>query len=95
MINRSPWLWLTRLHFLIDWQHKFLSFQTIQLIKFWQLWVIPTLSHGNSYIFYEVANLYELVRPHSYNLSKPQWRVGLGAGLGVGHSYKFIRIGNS
>ncbi len=21
MINHSPWLWLTRLHFLIDWQH--------------------------------------------------------------------------
>ncbi len=27
-----------------------------------------------------------------YDLSKPQWRVGLGAGFGVGHSYKFIRI---
>ncbi len=25
---------------------------------------------------------------NSYALSKPQWRVGLGAGLGVGHSYK-------
>ncbi len=30
--------------------------------------VIPTLSHGNSYVFYEVANLYEFVRPHSYDL---------------------------
>ncbi len=29
------------------------------------------------------------------SFSKPQWRVGLGAGLGVGHSYKFIWIGNS
>ncbi len=59
------------------------------------IWEFPTLSHGNSYVFYEVANSYEFVRPHSYDLSKPQWRVGLGAGLGVGHSYKFIRIGNS
>ncbi len=28
----------------------------------------PTLSHGNSYVFYEVANLYEFVRPHLYDL---------------------------
>ena len=27
---------------------------------------IPARSHGNSYIFYEVANSYEFVRPHSY-----------------------------
>ncbi len=27
-----------------------------------------------------------------YNLSRPQWRVGLGAGLGVDHSYEFIPI---
>ncbi len=27
----------------------------------------PTLSHGNSYVFYEVANSYEFVRPHLYN----------------------------
>ncbi len=40
----------------------------------------------NSYIFYEVANSI------LYDLSKPLWRVGLGAGLGVGHLYKFIRI---
>ncbi len=46
-----------------------------------ELLAIATLSHGNSYVFYEVA--------------KPQWQVGLGVGLGVGHSYKFIRIGNS
>jgi len=38
----------------------------------------------NSFKFYEVAN--------SYKFELPQWRVGLGAGLGVGHSYKF---GNS
>ncbi len=48
--------------------------------------VSSTLSHGNSYIFYEVAN--------SYDLTKPQWRVGLGAGFGVGHLYKFKQIGN-
>ncbi len=24
-------------------------------------------SHGNSYIFYKVADSYEFVRPHSYN----------------------------
>ncbi len=50
------------------------------------------LSHD---IFYEVANSYEFVQPHSYDLSKPQWRVGLGAGLGVGHLNKFILISNS
>ncbi len=38
----------------------------------------------NSYVFYEEDNL--------YNLSRPQWLVGLGAGLGVGHSNKFKRI---
>ncbi len=27
-----------------------------------------TLSRGNSYVFYEVANLYEFVWPHSYDL---------------------------
>ncbi len=50
---------------------------------------------SNLYIFYEVANSYDLTRTILYDLSKPQWRVGLGAGLGVGYSYKFIRIGNS
>ncbi len=49
----------------------------------------------NLYIFYEVANSYEFVQPHSYDLSKPQWRVGLGAGLDVGHLNKFIWISNS
>ncbi len=48
----------------------------------------------NSYVFYKVAKVY-LTRTILYDLSKPQWRVGLGTGLGVGHSYKFIRIGNS
>ncbi len=28
---------------------------------------LPTLSHGYSYVFYEVANSYEFVRPHSYD----------------------------
>ncbi len=40
-------------------------------------------------------NSYDLTRTILYDLSKPHWWVGLGAGLGVGHSYKFIRIGNS
>ncbi len=31
-------------------------------------WEAPTQSHGNSYVFYEVANSYEFVRPHSYDL---------------------------
>ncbi len=30
--------------------------------------VYSTLSHGNSYVFYEVANSYEFVRPHLYDL---------------------------
>ncbi len=47
---------------------------------------------ANSYAFYEVANSYDLTHTILCDLSKPQWRVGLGAGLGVGHSYKFIRI---
>ncbi len=38
------------------------------------LYVYATLSH-------------DLTRTILYDLSKPQWRVGLGAGLGVGHSY--------
>ncbi len=49
----------------------------------------------NSYVFYEVANSYDLTRTILHDLSKPQWWVGLGAGLGVGNSYKFIWIGNS
>ncbi len=48
------------------------------------------------YVFYEVANSYEFVRPCLYNFVwfvwLPQWRADLGAGLGVGHSNKFIRI---
>ncbi len=36
-----------------------------------ETWGNPTLSHGNSYVFYELANSYEFVRPHSYDLSKP------------------------
>ncbi len=42
----------------------------------------------NLYVFYEVANLYDLTRTILYNLSRPQWRVGLG----VDHSYEFIPI---
>ncbi len=58
--------------------------------------IISYLSNAisHSYIFYEVANSYEFIRPHSYDfedLSRPQW-LGLGAGLGVGHLYKFIQI---
>ncbi len=64
-----------------DWLEKVLAYQ--RYLK------------TNSYVFYEVANSYDLTRTILYDLSKPQWRVGLGAGLGVGHSYKFIRIGNS
>ncbi len=37
----------------------------------------------NSYLFYEVANLYDLTCTILYDLSRPQGRVGLGAGLGV------------
>ncbi len=40
----------------------------------------------NSYLFYEVANLYDLTCTILYDLSRPQGRVGLGAGLGVGHT---------
>ncbi len=31
---------------------------------------------NNLYVFHEVANSNEFVRPHLYDLSKPQWRVG-------------------
>ncbi len=49
---------------------------------------------------YKVKYTLALIRKNSYNVSrtmfydfpKPQWHVGLGAGLGVGHSYKCIRI---
>ncbi len=37
-------------------------------------------------------NSYDLTRKILYDLSKPQWRVGLGARLGVGHFYKFKRM---
>ncbi len=47
----------------------------------------------NLYIFYEFRTT-SLVW-FLYDLSKPQWWVGLGAGFGVGHSYKITRIGNS
>ncbi len=46
----------------------------------------------NSYVFYEVYNSYDLTHTILYDLSRPQWRVGLRARLGVGHSYKFVRI---
>ncbi len=46
----------------------------------------------NSYVFYKVANSYDFTHTILYDLSRPQWQVGLGAGLGVGHSYKFIQI---
>ncbi len=32
------------------------------------LYNLPKLSHDNSYIFNEVANSYEFVQPHSYDL---------------------------
>ncbi len=54
-------------------------------------WETPTLSHDNSYIFYEGANSYEFVRD-LYDFSKPQCRVGLGLGC-IGHSYKCIHLG--
>ncbi len=49
----------------------------------------PARSHGNSYTFYEVANSYEFVRPHSYEfrrflLNRIYLRVGI--------SYEFVRI---
>ncbi len=31
------------------------------------------------------TNSHDLTRTIYYDLSKPQWRVGLGVGLGVGH----------
>ncbi len=55
---------------------------------------VMTIQHyltTKSYVFYEVANSYDLTMI-LYDLSRPQWWVGLGAGLGVGHSYKFIWI---
>ncbi len=40
-------------------------------IQPYQRWlVIPTLSHGNSYVFYEVANSYDLTCTILYDLSK-------------------------
>ncbi len=56
---------------------------------------VMTIQHyltTKSYVFYEVANSYDLTHMILYDWSRPQWWVGLGAGLGVGHSYKFIWI---
>ncbi len=52
------------------------------------------LSHDQFvlYVFYEVANSYDLACTILYDLYRPQWWADLGAGLGVGHSNKFIRI---
>ncbi len=36
--------------------------------ELFELQAYPTLSHGKSYVSYEVANSYEFVRPHSYDL---------------------------
>ncbi len=38
------------------------------------------------------TNSYDLTHTILCDLSRPQWRVGLGAGLGVGHSYKFVHV---
>ncbi len=63
------------------WTKKYLRSQTV--CNNWNGAInIQRYLTTNSYVFYEVANSI------LYNLSKPQWRVGLGAGLGVGHSYK-------
>ncbi len=50
------------------------------------------LSQGNLQFFYKEADLTCTIK---YDFSKPQWQVGLGAGLGVSHLFKFIRIANS
>ncbi len=42
----------------------------------------------NSYVCYEVANSDDLTR---MIYLKPQWWVGLGAGLGVAYSYKLCK----
>ncbi len=46
------------------------------------------LIYKDDVYFYEVANLYKFVWPYSLFFFKPQWRVGLGAGLCEGYSYK-------
>ncbi len=37
---------------------------------------------ANSYVFNEVAKSYDLTHMILYDLSRPQWGVGLGEGLG-------------
>ncbi len=59
-------------------------------VQLWQ-WIPTLYSQPICTVFYEAANSYDLTI--LCDLSKPQWQVGLGAGLGVGHSYKFIQIG--
>ncbi len=78
----------------INLQSKTTSSERNYLFIF-EMWCFQRYLTTNSYVFYEVANSYDLTRTILYDLSKPQWRVGLGAGLDVGHLYKFIRIGNS
>ncbi len=38
----------------------------IHIFFFFFFFLGPAQSHGNSYIFYDVANLYDFVWPHSY-----------------------------
>ncbi len=47
---------------------SFKKFDNLLLYLSLKVGVISTQSHGNSYIFYKVANSYEFVRPHSYDL---------------------------
>ncbi len=67
------------------------------LIQFWirHMNVQRCLTAICTYFTRWLIRKIHLARMILYDLSKPRWRVGLGAGFGVGHSYKFIRIDNS
>ncbi len=65
VINKSKHLFLCE----VMWMWLGIALRHIFLIKLsWCFERCPTLFHGNSYIFYEVANFYEFVPPHSYDL---------------------------
>ncbi len=80
---------------------RFNSWEVGKWAYFPKKWSVPLMPYSNAisrpnrtyFMRWLIrTNSYDLICTILYDLSKPQWRVGLGVGFGVGHSYKFIRI---
>ena len=65
-VTPKPHLWVMKLlQHILDLRRAPRSAQKITCVSRLIL-AFPAWSHGNSYEFYEVANSYEFIRPHSY-----------------------------